>query len=66
MPYVMGPILIANQAFVDGSASTKGKTLLRNSSTFVSKPGLASSRTYSAFSTMIVAFLDVKFVHANQ
>ena len=49
IPYLDGPILIANQDTVFGSASTNPCPACKNFSTSASLPGLASSTTHNAF-----------------
>ncbi len=59
MPNVEGPNRTANQGFVPGSCSTSGSADRRNSSTALSLPGLASSRTSSALVAMSGLLFEV-------
>src|SRR5205823_8813799 len=57
IPYLDGPILIANHDTVFGSASTNACPACKNFSTSASLPGFASSTTHNAFPFMTSSFL---------
>src|SRR5436309_9814081 len=56
IPYLDGPILIANHDTVFGSASTNACPACKNFSTSASLPGFASSTTHNAFPFMTSSF----------